>query len=240
MKKLLAAQAKRLLVIAVLGLMASPAVAADLGGQGGGYKDDLSSVVGPCAGVSWTGFRIGVLAGIGMTGSGSGTGTASGTSDGKAWTDPLDVSGGSQLSTVGQLEIGADYQFKGSPVVIGAFGNLGYGSGTAEVTYSANGRIGLATGNVLFYGFGGYEKAHLVHTLSDLSGTTLASLKADPDGFVYGAGIDIALGHWYVGLRAERADYGSFSIKGSGKGISYNADVSANDDRGLITVGYKF
>jgi|WetSurMetagenome_2_1015567.scaffolds.fasta_scaffold00947_16 hypothetical protein len=228
---------KRLLAFAIIGMMSAPAIAADLGGQGG-YKDDLSSVVGPCSGVSWTGLRIGGLVGVGMTGIGSGDGTVS-----EPDSKPRDfnTSSASQLSTVGQVEIGADYQFKNSPVVIGAFGNFGYGSGAAEVTYSGNVRAGLAAGNALFYAFGGYEKSHLAHEVTDINtGSLITTMKADPDALVYGVGVDIALGHWYVGLRAERADYGTFTAKGSNNGVSYVVDTSGTDDRGLVTLGYKF
>jgi hypothetical protein len=236
---------KKLLALAVVGLFSTSASAADLGVS----TKDTYEVAPQCAGVSWTGFRVGGLVGVGMTGIGSGTGTANGTSEGihhwnaneTSWSDPFNSSGASQLSTVGQIEIGADYQFKNSPVVIGAFGNLGYGSGTAEVTYSGNIRAGLAAGNALFYGFGGYEKAHLAHEITSLnSGNFITNLKADPDAFVYGVGVDIALGHWYVGLRAERADYGTLTAKGSNNGVSYVVNTSGTDDRGLITLGYRF
>lgn len=229
---------KKLLALVVLGLVSSPAVAADLGGQGG-YKDD---VVSPCAGVSWTGFRVGALVGVGSTGTGSGTGTESYVNDaGHTVTRTGDLSGNYQLNTVGQIEVGGDWQFKNSGLVIGAFGDLGYGFGTSELTYSLNGRVGFAAGNALFYGFGGVEKAHLVHDLSTLSGTTLATLKADPTGFVYGLGIDVSLGRgWYAGVRAERVDYGTFTAKGSSGGYSYTASTSGTDDRGFLTLGYKF
>jgi hypothetical protein len=233
-------QMKKLLVLAILGAMSATATAADLGGS---MKDSYIDVTPQCAGVSWTGLRIGGLVGVGMTGIGSGDGTMSGQSiDTKDHTAPLNTSGAYQMSTVGQLEIGGDWQFKNSPIVIGAFGDLGYGSGTAEMTYSVNGRVGVAVGNALFYGFGGYEKAHVVHDMTNLSsGDYIATLKADPAGLVYGVGVDIALtSHWYVGLRAERADYGSLTAKGSASGVDYVANVSGTDDRGLVTVGYKF
>jgi len=230
---------KKLLALAVIGLMSTPAAAADLGGS---TKDSYSDATPQCAGVSWTGLRIGGLVGVGMTGIGNGTGTDSYTIENNALTDHFNTSGTYQMSTVGQLEIGGDWQFKNSPLVIGAFGNLGYGSGTTEVTYSINGRAGLAVGNALFYGFGGYEKAHLVHDLNDLStGTYLASIKADPAGLVYGVGVDIILTRgWYVGLRAERADYGTLTAKGSSSTNSYAIKTSGTDDRGLVTIGYKF
>jgi hypothetical protein len=232
---------KRLLTLAILGAMSGPALAADLGAQGG-YKDDLSNVVGPCAGVNWTGLRIGGLAGVGMTGIGSGEGTANGHyTDGESWTESLFTSGAYQMSAVGQLEVGYDHQFRGTPIVIGAFGNIGFGSGATEITYSGNLRAGFSAGNALFYGFGGWEKAHAVRNLSWPNGETIASMKADPDGFVYGAGVDVSLGRgWYAGVRAERADYGTLTAKGSANGVAYDIKTSATDDRGLLTLGYKF
>lgn len=232
---------KKLLALAILGMMSAPAGAADLGAQGG-YKDDLSNVVGPCAGVSWTGLRVGGFIGVGSTGIGSGDGVKSGVDEGGSWHDSINVSGGYQLSTIGQLEFGYDHQFKNSPLVIGVFGNLGFGSGTSRLTYSGDVRVGLAWGNALFYGFGGWEKAHVVHDISDIrTGASVASMKADPDGFVYGLGVDVALGRgWYAGVRAERVDYGNLTAKGSSGGVDYRVNVSGTDERGLLTVGYKF
>jgi hypothetical protein len=231
---------KKFLIGLSMLMFSAPAMAADLGNQGGGFKDDaLSNVVGPCAGVSWTGFRIGLGVGVGQTGLGSGT--ESSTSGNVISTDV--VNGGYQMETVGQVELGYDYQFRNSPLVIGAFGNLGYGSGPTQFTYGADVRAGLAWGNALFYGFVGYEKSHLAHDLTNTTGSAvLASMKADPDGVAFGAGVDVNLGRgWYAGVRAERVDYGLLTATGTGAtNIAYKADISGTDDRGLLTLGYKF
>lgn len=229
---------KRIILAAAALLMTGSAYAADLGGS---LKDTYSEAAPQCAGVSWTGLRIGGLVGVGATGIGSGEGTASGVKDGDRWTDQLTTTGAYQLSTIGQLEIGGDWQFKGTPLVIGAFGNIGFGSGTTDLTYSLNGRVGVAVGTALIYGFGGWEKAHAARELTDFYGAPITTMKSDPDGFVYGAGVDVALGrNWYVGVRAERVDYGTLTAKGSADGVDYVVKTSATDNRGLLTLGYKF
>lgn len=227
---------KKLLALAILGMMSAPAGAADLGAQGG-YKDDLSGAVAPCAGVSWTGLRVGGFIGVGMTGVGSGTASIS---DGENYAH-RSVFGGYQMSTFGEIELGADYQFKGSPVVIGVFGDLGYGSGAMELTYGAKLRAGLAYGNALVYGFAGVEKAHYVHDLSTAGGNSIVSLSADPAGVAYGLGVDVALGRgWYAGVRYERVNLGSLKASGDSYGYHFSAESTATNDRGLLTVGYKF
>jgi opacity protein-like surface antigen len=178
-----------------------------------------------------------------MTGIGSGTATETYNVEGKPYTThPYNISGVYQLSTIGQVEIGYDYHFKNSGLVIGVFGDVGFGSGTSEITYSIDGRVGFALGNALIYGFGGWEKAHLVHEMTYIDTNELAAkLKADPDGFVYGLGVDVALGRgWYAGVRYERVDYGKVTAKGSANNVDYVASVSGTDDRGLLTLGYKF
>jgi hypothetical protein len=220
-------------------LLAAPASAADLGGTGG-YKDDLSGVVGPCAGVSWTGFRVAGLLGAGVTGTGTGSGTISWGSE--SITD-IPIAGGYRMSTFGAIEIGGDYQFKGSPLVIGAFGDIGsnFAAGS-DVAYSVRGRIGLAYGNALLYSFVGVEKAHATGKITNVAtGSELVSVAADPTGVAYGLGVDVALGpHWYAGIRWERVNYSAFNLTGSVSNADVSVHTTATDDRGLFTVGYKF
>jgi opacity protein-like surface antigen len=211
----------RVLVVALAVLaFASPSFAADLGG----YKDGGSPCVDGVS-YSWTGVRISALGGYNLTAV-HGSTTAGETVTGYAF---------DRSNAVGELELGVDYQFRGTPIVLGVFGDVGV-AGVNALTYGAKGRAGLAFGNALVYGFAGVEKEHQKVGDSYLP-SSLAGFSGDPVGVAYGLGADVAFGpHWYGGVRWERVSFQSYSKAVTAASTSAKAD----EDRGLITLGYKF
>jgi hypothetical protein len=171
---------KRLLALSILGALSGPALAADLGAQGG-YKDDLSSVVGPCAGTSWTGLAVSTLVSSDIA-SASATGS--------------DLSISYRNMTVGaRLEYST--QLRNSPVVLGAFGEMSYNGfsdaiNAGSLSESAGVTAGLVFGNVKPY-----------ISLSAEFADGLSQV-----GFGYGAGVEFKLGgHWVAALEGRRINW---------------------------------
>jgi opacity protein-like surface antigen len=172
-------QMKKLLAFAVVGMMSTPALAADLGGQGG-YKDDLSGVVGPCAGVSWTGVTL----------------------SGSISTDVASAHLGSDLSaSVRDVSFGArlayDHQFQNSPLVAGVFGELNYNGvantiGLNALSESAGVTLGVAFGNV--------------KPFVSLSGEFVDGF--NKKGIGYGGGVEFKLSqHWVAAAEWRRINW---------------------------------
>lgn len=215
-----------LMVAAAVLTFVSPALAADLGG----YKDrDAPCVDG--VSYSWTGMRVSVLGGYDLSAV-HGSTTTGETVTGYAF---------DRSNAVGEIEIGADYQFRGTPIVLGVFGDVGV-AGVNQLTYGFKGRAGLAFGNALVYGFGGVEREHQKIDGSYLP-SQLSGFSGDPTGVAYGLGVDVAFGpHWYGGVRWERVSFQSYSkaVAATTSTAAASASARADEDRGLLTLGYRF
>jgi hypothetical protein len=118
--------------IVAMAACATGASAADLGANGGPYKDDTVGYTG--APSNWTGFRA--MAGLG-----------------------LNVFSGdaSDRGVIGNIDLGYSYQFPNSPMVVAAYGEANYGDVEKKVGFGGGLELGATFGNAKPYALLGYE-----------------------------------------------------------------------------------
>lgn len=154
--------------------------AADLGR--GGSKDP--DVVGyyETGTTTWTGARIGIGAGINITGFELG-----------------DLNAGTRNYYV-QGELQYDYQFANSPLVAGARATVNYTDTLDKVGFGVDGQLGVALGNAKPFILAGYEWRDWPSGWSAVSN----------GGFAYGGGVDVLITKRLVaGVEWKRVDWGS-------------------------------
>lgn len=204
---------RKLFAIAVMGFMSTSAAAADLGGQGGGYKDD-TGYVAPCGSKSWTGFTLSVGLRADMMNADLGT-IDNGASASISVRD---------LGFEGQLA--ADYQFANSPLVLGGFASIGYNGASTVIDESLGAIIGLSVGNVMPYGL--FSAEFMDTKWSDLVGGT-SSFGITSSGYGVGGGVKFRItNHVVAGMEYKRIYWGTTD------------GVDISEDRIAARVGYQF
>jgi outer membrane immunogenic protein len=185
------------------GLITKPAAADGLPSKSGALVP-IGEVA--AAASNWTGLYIGVHGGYGVA-----VGELT-TPDGDSLIRGLSADG-----FIGGVHGGADYQFSGTPWVVGVRGaytwsNMEFSADGGDLTvgigngWSADGRIGYAMGNALPYVFGGYTEV----ATSNNAGASSPTLK----GWRGGTGVEfripgaqfVTLGLDYTYTRYESVD----------------------------------
>jgi outer membrane immunogenic protein len=186
---------------------------------------------------SWTGFYLGAGGGGGL----ADTNTTLNKKDWGDWNSEENYAGsGSGSGGFGTLQIGADYQFRSSPFVVGAFADFDFSGVSSDLAllsvkggtrfpgtldfdnvWTTGGRAGfLVTPKVLLYGLVAYT-----HTEATANSQYLeASKDMSFDGVAVGGGVDFRLsGNWFMKLEYRYAQYGSEVFS------SYNHSYGPNE-----------
>jgi outer membrane immunogenic protein len=195
MKRILLASA------ALIGTAVS-AQAADLAVKAPYYKAPVVAVY------NWTGFYIGVNAGVGI---GRDRISHSFTGD-SIYRSPQGGFGGAQIgwnwqtdSLLGPIVYGLEADFQGSGLTGGGANVASIGLGASSVQYSSSldwfgtvrGRVGLASGPVLSYFTGGFAYGNVKGTIVE-AGTAFAADRT-ATGWTIGSGVEAALGGNWTG-----------------------------------------
>lgn len=204
---------KRFVLAASVLAAASAANAADMPAKAPVYKAPLISAY------DWTGFYLGVNAGIGASQT-----TASTPSDPFTGSSALDRAG---AGFTGGVQGGFNWQFA-PHWVAGIEGDIGYlGVNRSSLDWNdavavgiktdwygtLRGRFGYANGSTLFYATGGGAFVAVRNNFDDLSSSSNASKSEIATGWTAGGGIETALGgNWsakteYLYIDAGRQDF---------------------------------
>lgn len=219
--------------LVALALSAFPAFASDLGPYGVGPISRGSSAAEQP--FSWTGVYVG-------GGAGYGVGDVEVNVPGLAGIDGLSMHGWQ-----GDGRVGADYQFKGTPFVVGALAGYNFGSADfdlnvaglgsllnakLEKTWYAGGRIGLATKTgTLFYVGAAWTQADFdlsVPVAAGICGPVL-SCSNTLDGKMFLAGAETMLSdNFSIAAEYTFTDYDSVNVlKGSPIPVNVSPDEHA-------------
>ncbi|MEL6735167.1 MAG: outer membrane beta-barrel protein, partial [Pseudomonadota bacterium] len=203
-------------------------------GMDGGAEPDMQAIA-----YDWTGFLIGIEAGLGANV------TSFDINAGPLNADFTGLSG--EGGTLG-LRVGYDHQINDTWVVGAQFAgrltnmdveaqlNLGgFGAGAAieeQYQYALTGRVGyLTTPDTMWYALAGYQWSSIDF---NVLGATLGSI--DREGFVVGAGVETALTeNLSIGLEYRYVDYNDVDIIGAGV-----ADALTSSHTGMLSLNYKF
>ena len=211
---------KRILVGAALLGTSVSAQAADMAAKAPYLKAPAASVY------DWTGFYLGVNAGIGV-GRDRTTHNIPGAFNDTFFLQPQGGFGGAQIgynwqtpSVLGPLVLGVEADIQGGGLrdsypTLGGFSTNSY-SQKIDWFATARGRIGLATGPVLSYVTAGYAYGDVKTNFSEtpLQGAPLAfSANSGRSGWTYGSGVEAALGGGWTGkIEYLHLDLGSQSL----------------------------
>ena len=191
-----------LLASAALIGTAVTAQAADLAVKAPYYKAPVVAVY------NWTGFYIGVNAGVGI---GRDRITHSYTGD-SIYRSPQGGFGGAQIgwnwqtdSLLGPIVYGLEADFQGSGLTGGGANVVGpLGANTVQYNTSSDwfgtvrGRVGLASGPVLSYFTGGFAYGNVKSTITEAGAGTFTSDRT-ATGWTIGSGVEAALGGNWTG-----------------------------------------
>ncbi|MGB6538270.1 MAG: TonB-dependent receptor [Xanthobacteraceae bacterium] len=206
------------------------------------------------AGYDWTGFYLGVHAGLSRSSMGGSTvDTATGVASAPIYGSPPDWHGG--------IQVGYDDMMP-SRIVIGLTGDVSSGGTKAITTTDASGtstsqvsvfdseslraRLGYAVNNVLFYGTGGWAWSSNQYIRTQLTGAlNLATAGTDEavnkylGGWTAGAGVAVAFAqNWNAFAEFRYTDYGSSTIALPFSLLSTTSTTQVNQV--VFGVNYKF
>jgi outer membrane immunogenic protein len=180
----------------------------------------------PAPTYNWTGCYVGGTVGLSTNGGGSRAYDPRNIATGTGYNGggPIPIEYGTNFTGGGTL--GCNYQFAGTPLVIGAEGEYGYlhmnssfpwpGSPGNDTTFSgtignwyglAAGRIGLVNDRVMFYAKGGAVWSQVSSAVNDNCTTGLCG------GFTVNATGNLNLTGWAAGGGIEWAAFGNWSVK---------------------------
>lgn len=228
-------------ISAVLAGSATSAAAADLGPYpppGASYKDDYAPAA---SAFSWRGFYFGVNAGYGW-GADDRVGLGSAV-DGDFWSkfDNSGGFGGGQFGYNGQLGnwvLGIEGDIQGAGIGDTRTGTAAGGFAAAvknEIDFfgTVRGRLGYATGPMLFYATGGFAWAHMDGSAIGTTSTGNAfalSGSGTQTGYTIGAGVEYAFArNWTMKLEYQYLDLEAFRLTGvdsGGSAVSSTIDPS--------------
>jgi outer membrane immunogenic protein len=236
---------KLILVVAAAALTftCDAAIAADLGHSAGGFKDEPT----PVAGVSWTGFYLGVGLGGGMANVDD---RRTATIAALLFADTTEGRGAQGI--FGTVQAGADYRFQGTRFLAGVFGDYDFGTLSEsdksrfllisredkvqlDDRWTIGGRLGvLATPDTLVYGLAGYSGAKQSVELSGPfnvfpDGTTSKSVTTG--GLTLGAGIETRLsGNWFLKGEYRYTSYETGTLFNLGNPAIFNRTRTLDTD----------
>jgi outer membrane immunogenic protein len=229
----------------ISGTLAAFAVTAAIGGTTASAADlpvKAPYLKAPVAMVyDWTGFYIGVNAGVGVGRDYTRLAIPAGLSFEASYLNPLGAVGGGQIgynwqlprSAFGSIVLGVEADLQGTGMrdnfncLIGCLPaqNLNFNQ-RLDWFGTVRGRVGIATGPVLSYVTGGWAYGSVKTTLTETVGTTQAfSSNQNRGGWTWGSGVEASLGgNWtgkieylYVNL-GDRLD--QFTLNGIGHAMS--------------------
>jgi outer membrane immunogenic protein len=241
---------------------AAGASAADLGANGGGYKDDV--IQG--GSVKWSGFYVGVDLGYGAA---SGDITSNGNDinyDGESEIDgraSLRKSSASLTGLLGDITLGADMHIPNSRIVIGVFGDYTIGSVSGSVSSSDTAwhiedgvrvahdcgnesgkfsidnqwKAGLRAGflvspSTLAYAKFGYSQADLSIDHSSTDGSGVAVTSTTANWS------NPKLGGYVLGAGLETQVYGGLFVRAEYDYIAYGDNSFYSNNKGTVASGY--
>jgi outer membrane immunogenic protein len=227
------------LASAALLVTAASAQAADMAAKAPYYKAPIVAVY------DWTGFYIGVNAGVGIARDRTGH---SFTND-SLYQAPQGGFGGGQIgynwrgdSLLGPIVYGLEADIQGAGLSDGyptVAGGVGGATPTAYSTKTdwfgtVRGRIGLATGPVLSYFTGGYAYGNVKTTITEGAATPFSNNRTQ-GGWTVGSGVEAALGgNWTGKIEYLYLNLGNKSDAFAGQ--VYNSEVREN----LFRVGLNY
>jgi outer membrane immunogenic protein len=194
---------KKILLGALLASTAMSAQAADLATR---HYTKAPVMAAPI--YDWTGFYIGVNAGIGLGRDRTIHDAAGPASDNSTYLSPQGALGGAQIgynwqtnSFLGPLVLGVEADIQGADMRDG-YPNLPINLGAQysqklDWFGTVRGRVGLATGPVLTYVTAGYAYGNVNTTVTE--GALASSVGSGRSGWTWGSGVEAALGGNWTG-----------------------------------------
>jgi len=233
--------------------------AADLGTHGDSLKDEPASSE---PAFSWSGFYLGANAGYGRSKEDhaefSTNFSPSDSAPNIGELSPSGAFGGGQIGynfQHGNVVYGIEADFQGagmdddSPAAFG----IAAGEFSTKVDWfgTVRGRLGIASGNALFYATGGFAYGSVEHEGVLSNGFLSAAFKNDKveTGWVVGGGVEYALSsNWTVKAEYQYLDLGSDSASGNvvrndngaPTGEVLRSDFDTNIHTVRVGVNYKF